>query len=151
MKEQIIIREIEVTDAARIAGLNQELGYQVSSSLVERQLETILTRKDQYGYVAIIEGEIAGYIHAFISIRLTSDPFLEIGGLIVAEQHRRAGVGRMLVEHLEEQVNGFGKMRVRCNVKRNAAHKFYSSLNFIENKEQKVFDKKLPGTNSELP
>ncbi len=40
MDDQIIIRKIEVSDSSTIAELNQELGYQTSSFLIEKQLST---------------------------------------------------------------------------------------------------------------
>lgn len=141
MINQINIREINKGDALRIAELNQELGYQTSQSLVARQLNTILSDRNHYGYIAISEQKIVGYIHGFISIRLTTAPFAEIGGLIVDEQYRKKGIGRLLVDHLERQINEVEKLRVRCNVKRNSAHEFYLSLNYQEKKEQKIFEK----------
>lgn len=92
MTNQIHIRKIEAADSSRIAELNQELGYQTPSSLVDKQLKVILSKSDHYGYVAINGNQIVGYILGFISIRLTTEPFAEIGGLIVDETHRKRGV-----------------------------------------------------------
>lgn len=143
MASQIKIREIEEMDSSRIAELNQELGYQTSISLVERQLKAILAESGHHGFVAVIDNQLVGYIHGFISIRLTAEPFAEIGGLVVDERHRRMGIGRKLVEHFEQNISGVEKLRVRCNVKRNAAHAFYTTLKYKERKEQKVFERKL--------
>ena len=113
MTSQIQIRKIEETDSSRIAELNLELGYQTSSSLVEIQLKKILSENGHHGYVAINNNQIIGYIHGFISIRLTTKPFAEIAALIVDESQRKRGVGRKLVEHLEQQINEVEKLRVR--------------------------------------
>ncbi|MBL4593583.1 MAG: GNAT family N-acetyltransferase [Flavobacteriales bacterium] len=150
MTKQIQIRNIEEADASRIAELNQELGYQTSPSLVERQLKTILSERNHHGYVAINDNQIVGYIHGFISIRLTTEPFAEIGGLIVNEDFRNRGIGRQLVDHFEKQIKDVENIRVRCNVNRNPAHKFYLTLNYIEKKEQKIFEKKLHTTKPKL-
>lgn len=143
MINPIEIRQIEVTDASKIAELNQELGYQTSTSLVERQLEIIRSKKDHYVFVAIDNDQVVGYIHGFISIRLTTDPFLEIGGLIVKENCRNKGIGRKLVGHLEQYIKGVENVRVRCNVNRKSAHDFYLALNYTEKKEQTIFERKL--------
>lgn len=146
MTKLIHIRKIQEGDAPRIAELNQELGYETSPLIVERQLRTILAEKNHYAYVAIIGDQIVGYIHGFISIRLTTEPFAEIGGLIIEERFRKNGIGRKLVGHMEQDINDVEKLRVRCNVKRSSAHEFYLALNYEENKEQKVFEKKLHTT-----
>ncbi len=150
MIDQIEIRRIEATDFSRIAELNHELGYQTSESLVERQLKIIQSKKDHYGFVATNSNEIIGYIHGFISIRLTTYPFAEIGGLIVKEQFRHKGIGRKLVEHLEQHIKDVENIRVRCNVNRKSAHDFYLALNYTEKKEQKIFERKLHTTKPKL-
>ena len=150
MTDQIRIRKIQEGDAPRIVELNQELGYRTSSFLVERQLNTILNDRNHYGYIAITENQIVGYIHGFISIRLTTEPFAEIGGLIIDERYRKRGIGRILVDHMEQKINEVEKFRVRCNVKRSSAHEFYLALNYQESKEQKVFERKLHTTKPKL-
>ena len=137
------IRQIQESDSSRIAELNQELGYDTTSSLVKRQVKKLQSDNSHYGYVAVYDNKVVGYIHGCISIRLTTDPFAEITGLIVDSTYRKKGIGRKLVNHLEQEMNEVEKLRVRCNRKRKPAHEFYLALNYQEHKEQKVFELKL--------
>lgn len=141
MIEEIQIREIKETDAAEIADLTSQLGYTVNPTIISRQISSILSNKDHFSFVATDDGKVIGFIHGFLSIRITSAPFLEIAGLIVNEEFRNKGVGSKLVKHLEAQNVDCDTIRVRCNVKRKAAHKFYENLGYAEKKEQKVFEK----------
>jgi len=134
------LREIDISDSERIAELNQVLGYQPTPSLVLNQLSAILSESNHFGFVAEVDNRIVGYIHGFISLRLTTAPFAEIGGLVVDPSYRSRGIGKKLVEHFELQLPYIDKVRVRCNVKRNDAHAFYLALNYQEKKEQKVFE-----------
>lgn len=137
---------IEASDSRKIAELNQELGYQTSKTLIDRQLKIIQSKKDHYAFVAINNNEIVGFIHGFNSVRLTTDTFVEIGALVVKEKSRNKGIGRALVNYLEIHVKNIENIRVRCDLRRKAAHDFYSALNYIEKKDQKIFERKLHTT-----
>ena len=141
MFEEIKIREIHKSDAFSITELSVQLGYQIGESLILEQIASINANKDHFAFVAVLNTIIIGYIHGFLSIRLTSSPFLEIGGLIVRKEYRRNGVASTLIGYLESNVNDFKTVRVRCNVKRESAHRFYLNLNYIEKKEQKIFER----------
>ncbi|WP_074405603.1 MULTISPECIES: GNAT family N-acetyltransferase [Aquimarina] len=141
MPEEIKIRELRKSDAFSIAELSVQLGYQIDESLITKQITLINSNKDHFAFVAVLNTIVIGYIHGFISIRLTSSPFLEIGGLIVRKEYRRNGVASTLIEYLESHANDYKTVRVRCNVKRESAHQFYLNQNYIEKKEQKIFER----------
>ncbi len=67
----------------------------------------------------------------------------EIGGLIVREQDSRKGIASLLVRHFEKHAGECVTIRVRCNVKRELAHKFYLNLDYKEKKVQKIFEKSI--------
>ena len=91
-------------------------------------------------FVAEYQNHLVGLIHGSLMIRLTSIPFLEIVALVVKDENRRQGIGRLLVEAVEKHCN-CERIRVHCNIKRTEAHQFYSLLNYDEIKNQKVFEK----------
>ena len=140
MVNNIHIREIQVSDSEAIAKLSIQLDYTSDSEMICQQLISIKDKKDHYALVATDQEEIIGFIHGFLAIRITSSPFLEIGSLLVKEDHRRKGIGNLMLKEIKRHAHHSGKIRVRCNVKRKVAHQFYTALNYIELKEQKVFE-----------
>lgn len=140
---EIQVRSISLEDTNSIVELNQQLGYQLSENQVKTQIEEIMNHPDHLAFVAVLQDQLVGYIHGFRSIQLTSPPFFEIAALVVDEACRGKGIGAQLVSYMERQTVACETIRVRCNVKRNLAHKFYRQLGFQLQKEQKVFAKEL--------
>ena len=87
--------------------------------------------------VAEIDGAIAGF-----AVFVREEGHAELDGLFVEPELWRKGIGAALVEKAKEWTNkkGCGRLRLRTNVKRVDAHRFYSGLGFTELKEQKVFE-----------
>ena len=139
--EEVQIRNIAIEDYESITELTNQLGSNITSNTVYDQIGEVLRNPDHFAFVALRDKKIVGYIHCFNAIRLTSKPFTEICGLIVNEEERRNGIGKLLVQKVESLNNDCGKIRVRCNYKRESAHKFYYNLNYSLNKEQKIFEK----------
>jgi len=143
MAKEISIRHLQHTDGAAITTLSRQLGYQVSEGILQQQIHAIIAHPDHQAFVAEKANEILGYIHGFKALRLTTEPFFEIGALVVADQERRKGIGKMLVEYIEKNALGCSKVRIRCNRLRTGAHHFYQNLSYLERKEQKVFEKTI--------
>jgi GNAT superfamily N-acetyltransferase len=142
---QFITREARMDDVDAITALSNQLGYAITEAATRQNLESIREGSTDMVWVAIYEGKVAGWIHIFQTVRLESGAFFEIGGLVVAEEYRRKGIGRLLVTHAKDSCSRttVTSLRVRCNVKRKEAHDFYRSLGFSETKEQKVFETQL--------
>lgn len=139
---EISIREIWVEDAGQIVALSEQLGYTMSLTDTQKQIEEIVESKSDKAFVAIDRGKIIGWMHVFYTSRLESKSFCEIGGLVVDENCRGRGVGKLLVEQAKQWclAKGCEKLKVRSNVIRDKAHAFYLSCNFNDAKEQKVFE-----------
>ena len=141
----IIIRNAEIKDSESITELSNQLGYEALNSDLQNRLKTILEHPDNCIYVATVNGKVIGWIHGFYSMRVESDFFVEIGGLVVRENSRKNGIGKLLVDKLIEwtELKNCRKVRVRCNVIITESHKFYEKIGFEINKEQKIFNKRL--------
>ncbi|HKJ46930.1 MAG TPA: GNAT family N-acetyltransferase [Balneolales bacterium] len=141
----ITIRDVDLNDAFWITGLSDQLGYESKNDKIVNRLRDITANKDQGIFVVEYNNKVIGWIHAFYALRVESDPFVEIGGMVVDEQYRRHGIGTALTE----KVIGWAKkrkvrkIRVRCNTTRSETHWFYERLGYTETKEQKIFDNKL--------
>ncbi|EJF11889.1 GNAT family N-acetyltransferase [Pontibacter sp. BAB1700] len=138
----ITIRKIAPADAGALASLSQQFGYNVSAEEMEQRIGQVLARKEHCGFVAIKADQIVGWIHGFHTFRLESEPFVEIGGLVVDQNFRRQGIGQQLVHKVNEWAadQSVGRLRVRCHTARTDTHVFYQKTGFTESKEQKVFD-----------
>ncbi len=138
-------RIAELKDAERITELSTQLGYEATIETVYNRLSGILTNTDHCVYVIMDNEQIIGWIHGFYTLRVESDPFVELGGMVVDEIYRRKGIGKMLVNNVIEwsHLKKCAKIRVRCNTLRRETHLFYNHIGFVETKEQKVFDLKL--------
>ncbi len=121
------------------------MGYKTTDEKIRQRLEEISRFPDQCFFVAEKGTYVIGWVHAFRTLRVESGPYVEIGGLVVDEEHLGKGAGRGLVEKVMDwaREKGERKVRVRCNTQRHEAHQFYKKFGFIEVKEQKVFDRAL--------
>lgn len=141
----VTFREATATDAAAITQLSRQLGYHATVSGTAERLQAISADKAHCAIVAVAAGEVVGWIHGYCAIRLESEAFAEIGGLVVNEKMRGAGIGRQLIHEIVawSKACSLTRIRVRTNFARLEAHQFYRKLGFEETKEQKVYDLKL--------
>ena len=145
MKEPII-RDATLSDGSDLAELSTQLGYPTEAHQVAPRLEAILEAGDQKVLVACTpDGQVVGWIHIFQALRVESDAFAELGGLVVIEELRGRGIGRLLLAAAEDWAQGRGltKLRVRIRTHRTEAVKFYDRMAFQPTKEQRIFDKDL--------
>lgn len=142
---QISIRIAEINDSEFITKLSNQLGYETQISDIQNRLKKILANADNCVYVATEKGKIVGWIHGFFSLRIESEFFVEIGGLVVDENFRKNGIGKKLVDKIMEwsKLKNCKKVRVRCNMIRKESHRFYENIGFEINKEQKIFNKQV--------
>lgn len=146
MLEEFEVRVARVEDDGAIGRLATELGYPSSTGEARSRLRDLLELRDHQVYVAATrEGEVVGWVHVFGSRTLVSEPFAEVGGLVVSEQNRGKGVGTLLLRVSEEwaKASGYSVMRVRSRVIRTEAHKFYEDRGYGRLKTQEVFLKDL--------
>ena len=140
-----MIRPARIEDAAAIAVLSGQLGYPATSEQMTSRLAAILRRDDMAAFVADVDGSVAGWLHMFGCERLESEPSAEIGGLVVADGHRGVGIGAQLIAAGERWARdrGYQLVRVRSNVIREDAHRFYERAGYAREKRQAVFAKFL--------
>jgi GNAT superfamily N-acetyltransferase len=136
------IRIAKPEDATSIALLLEQLGYSISAVETELNINTIYGSVNDEAYVAMDSDKVVGWIQVFCTIRLESKPFCEIAGLVIDEQYRGKGIGKLLIDHLKPwcREKRCDRLRVRCNAKRDDAHRFYKNAGFNEIKVQKVFE-----------
>ena len=139
------IREAESGDAATVAGLVAQLGYEASPGEVAARLASIASGDDGVVLVAEDASGVAGWVQVREVAVLQSARFAELGGLVVRSGHRGEGVGERLMAAAEAWAagRGLGEMRVRSNVVRERAHSFYRRLGYAVEKTSLSFHKRL--------
>jgi GNAT superfamily N-acetyltransferase len=141
----VVVRPIAVTDAEAAAKLSGELGYPASAETMKVRIRNLDHLRDHAVFVACSENSVVGWIDVGIVHHLHAEPYGEIGGLVVANEFRSAGIGRMLVIRAEQftRDRGIAKMLVRSQIKREAAHRFYLRDGYERTKTSAVFTKAL--------
>lgn len=142
----LVLRAMTPADVPMVAGLSGQLGYPASPDQVARRFERILPKQDHVLVIAEDLGRaVLGWVHAYAVLSLESEPYAEIGGLVVDHRHRRRGIGRALVAEVERWARGQGlnRMRVRSNVTREEAHRFYPGIGFDLLKTQRAYGRPL--------
>ena len=140
------IRKAREQDCEELARLASQLGCPVLGEVMRLRLQRLLASPGDVIFVAEFSGGgLAGWIHGVLSQFLESDHRVEIGGLVVDERFHRQGVGRGLVQRVEDWAIEHGVMHasVRCRTTRAGAHLFYESLGYKQIKTQIVFRKSL--------
>lgn len=134
------LREAKADDAVGIHALTGELAETVGDvlpdlDLVRARLRELLEEPRAKVIVAEGDGGLVGAVSLWIKPDLAhGDTVVEVPMLVVSEEARRSGVGRLLMSEVQEIAanNGAGLIELvatRANV---AAREFYRSLGFIE-------------------
>ena len=138
---KIIIREMAADDAKAVNTLSNQLGYPLSIEQTLQNIYAVLESKDHTAFVAEYENKIVGWIGASQAIMIEVMPHCELNGLVINQDHRGMGIGKLLIDKVKQWARGKNnsKIGLRCNVKRTEAHLFYQHLGFTEIKQQKNF------------
>ena len=141
----LVVRRLALDDADAVAELSGQLGYPNSSDSTRKRLAGILCCADAVAFAAVLHGEIAGWIEASVERHLQSPESVVIGGLIVRDQVRGHGIGERLCHEVElwAQSKSIDTLRVRSQIAREEAHKFYLGKGYRKIKTSLVFEKTL--------
>jgi len=111
----VTIRHARPEDAAVIAALATQLGYPALPRKRKPACGTSSLKPAPRYLLALDEhSTVIGYGHVFGAHRVDSDPFAEIGALVVDETRRSRGTGAALVAAMEAWAieHGYRELRV---------------------------------------
>src|SRR5216110_1432590 len=130
------IRHAQPGDAAVLAQLMCELGYETKPTEMETRLKLILSNPAYKTFVAVMDGKVCGMIGtlAYASYE-HDDPSGRILALVTLPSVRRRGIGRALIASAEKDFVQKAVTRVSSNTRlaRKDAHQFYESLGYERN------------------
>jgi GNAT superfamily N-acetyltransferase len=159
---RIAIRTLGESDLPEVARLSGQLGYPASLTDLTHRLAELASSPEHGLFVAVSDdslfvavsddslfvaeagGEgISGWIHVRGFQGLTHAPEAEIVALVVDEPRRGHGVGAALVGAAEgwARARSLPRIRVRCQIRREDAHRFYAREGYALEKTQHVFSK----------
>jgi N-acetylglutamate synthase-like GNAT family acetyltransferase len=142
---EITVRSARKEDCSGITELTNQLGYPSTLEKICEIMDLVLVHNDHQVYIAIKDDTLVGYIHLIQSMRIGSSPFIEIAAFIIDESARSIGVGSSLINETERWASGLGlkDIRIRSNIIRQEAHKFFQNRGFQNIKTQEVFAKHI--------
>jgi GNAT superfamily N-acetyltransferase len=130
----LTVRDASAADAAAVVRLLGQLGYPTEEGAVTARLERLGIVGDRV-VVAEVDEEVVGLAHLQVTPTIEYDrPAAKIGALVVEESHRGEGVGRALVDALEQEARARGcvVMFLTTSGRRTDAHEFYRRVGLEE-------------------
>lgn len=140
------VRAAQPHDCDAMATLAVQLGYQCTGDQIEERLKYMQDPSAYAVFVAELPGgEIVGWIGVYLFRSVERDSCAEISGLVVEQDMRSRGIGKILLDAAEQwtRTTGCETISVRSNVKRDRAHRFYVNNGYEHDKTQKEFRKGL--------
>lgn len=97
---------------------------------IDEELKNFLSDKNNWAYVACYEGDIAGFAFGYILDTFYSKPMCYIHSIDVAEEYRRKGFGKTLMNKIIDDCkdNGIKECFLITNKSNVSAVKLYESV-----------------------
>ena len=139
-----MLRALKETDLASIYEINKEaLGYTFSPEETASQLAKLSQDPHHFllGYEDSTNHDLLGYVHAEVYESLYSKAGFNILALAVSPQAQGQGIGKSLLQGLEQEAKrrGYGFIRLNSADHRLGAHAFYEKVGYTCDKVQKRF------------
>lgn len=141
----LTLRRLDADDAALAAELSSQLGYSVSSSEMRQRLERVSESHERVVLGALMNGQLVGWIDASVERHLQSPDTVVIGGLVVRDGCRNLGIGKWLCDEIEKwtRERSIDRVRVRSQIMRERAHRFYLRDGYKQVKTSYTFEKSV--------
>jgi GNAT superfamily N-acetyltransferase len=145
MNNNLHFRKATPEDADVLISLTAQLGYACTK---EELLERLIPYQDKFHgvvFVAVLDCTVVGWISLNVVKYFYVQPFIEVSGFVVEEKNRNQGIGKKLLKEAESwaKEQGYTLIRIRTNVIRKEAHRFYENNGYKKVKEQKVYLKEI--------
>lgn len=139
-----MLRALKTTDVDVIYEINKEaLGYSFNLEDTASQLAKLSQDSHHYllGFEDSSSHDLLGYVHAEVYESLYSKPGFNILALAVLPQMQGKGIGKTLLQGLEQEAKDREYQFIRLNSAdhRLGAHAFYEKVGYTCDKVQKRF------------
>lgn len=142
-QEPVIIAPMCEAHLEEAHRLNFQLDYVISFETFKHNFHQLSKSNLDSLYVALLGQTVVGWMHTKVQQRMQDPNALEIVALVVDEQCRGKGIGKLLVKKAEQEAQKAHLQDVILfsDVKRVGAHTFYEKLGFENKKTSKWFTK----------
>jgi N-acetylglutamate synthase-like GNAT family acetyltransferase len=130
----VTVRDARAGDREAMLGLLAALGYPSEPRVLERRLKRVDAEPSVSVVVAERDGALVGLASLHVLHLIERPPLGRLSAIVVTGSQRRAGVGRALIERIEEDARAAGcdRLEVTSGEWRCGAHSFYRGLGFEE-------------------
>lgn len=131
----VSIRQAQLEDIKELIELAGEMGYEITAQGIQPILEHYISNPDYYLLLALKDDIILGMVGFNIKYYLHREkPVTYIGSLVVKEDFRAQGIGKLLMHKVEEvaRERKSNSIQLNSNKRRVRAHEFYKRLGFSE-------------------
>ncbi|MFS9221189.1 GNAT family N-acetyltransferase [Streptococcus australis] len=141
-----MLRNLLLTDVESLSQINEQaLGYSFSTEKTAQQLVKLIQDSHHFfiGFEDVKSHQLLGYVHAEVYQSLYSEPGFNILALAVLPDQQGKGIGKTLLQGLEEEAKrrGYAFIRLNSAEYRTEAHAFYEHVGYSCDKLQKRFIK----------
>ena len=141
-----MLRNLLLTDVEALSRINtQALGYSFSIEKTAQQLVKLIQDSHHFfiGFEDVKSHQLLGYVHAEVYQSLYSEPGFNVLALAVLPDQQGKGIGKILLQGLEEEAKrrGYDFIRLNSADYRTEAHAFYEHVGYSSDKLQKRFIK----------
>jgi GNAT superfamily N-acetyltransferase/gamma-glutamylcyclotransferase (GGCT)/AIG2-like uncharacterized protein YtfP len=128
----VTVRDAAPPDVAAIASLVGQLGYPTTSEIMKVRLARMLSLAHHAIFVAESSGAVVGVAGASVDHGIEQDSYGRLTALAVDEQWRGRGVGKLLVQQVEQwcRERGADRLTLTSGHHRVESHKFYKALGY---------------------
>ncbi|NLT95460.1 MAG: GNAT family N-acetyltransferase [Clostridia bacterium] len=141
----VVIRSATLMDLPEVVELAAQMDYKVTPDGIKPVLIHYINNPDYYLLVAEKEGQVIGMVGFTVKYYLHREkPVLYVGSMVVNENYRSQGIGKLLMDEVEAVAikRGCNSIQLNSNKRRVRAHEFYKRLGFkeVSLKFEKILD-----------
>ena len=122
------IRNAHADDAGRIKELYAQLSTDVSN--VDRDFTLLLNDANAKCYILEEKGTSIGMVICYVRSSLSSGKKMVIDDLVIDHQHRRRGLGSLMMRHCIDmaKAESLDCVEVACSRSKSELHRFYEGM-----------------------
>ena len=145
MNSNFVIRTLACSDAARVAELNAQLGYDADARQIRLRLERLEKEVAHHIIGVEVSGGLVAFAHFFERPSIEKGFDMVVQSLVVDNALRGSGIGRLLVERIEHiaRSKNCEAVALSSQATRRGAREFYERLGYEVQATSSAFVKKL--------